>query len=196
MGQISPHNTEHKKVLGGGTLTDQDKPEKPRRHLKPVRESEGIPTQPESGTAGAINWSAMWMGLLISIGAIVFFAALGIGFNLSNSAGAKVLAPNTVWAGTSLILSMFIGGFVAVIRQSGLSLSRAFWHGLTLWGLTITAAVVLLLLGGSPVVSFLKADFLQQSKSAAGGIVALLSLLMLGAAISGALVGSLRLYRR
>lgn len=170
-------------------MTDQES-ERPKRHLKPVPEGKYMKARSEIGTTTFVNWSSAWAGFIVSVGTLVFLGALGIGLNVGSSAGPQALSTNTLWAGSGLVIAMFIGGYITSSKQPKLHYAQAARQGAVLWGLTLTGGIVLVGFGGNAMTGFLKAVFVPQSATTAGGIIASFTILMLGSAILGATMGA------
>ena len=85
---------------------------------------------------------------------------------------------------------MFIGGYITSSKQPKPHYAQAARQGAVLWGLTLTGGIVLAGFGGNAMTGFLKAVFVPQSATTAGGIIASVTILMLGSAILGATVGA------
>ena len=170
--------------------------ERPRRHLKPVRKGESIGREAGIGGAGAISWSTTWAALVVSVGLTVFLTTLGLEFNVGGLAGADVSFLGAFWIGATLTLALFAGGYFLSISRSSPTLTRAALHGLVLWGLFVSIAVLLAAVSNPVALRFARIKFSPQSLTAVDGITAIFILLMLGAAILGTIVGTYQFSRR
>lgn len=97
-----------------------------------------------------LNWSSIFAGLVAGLATYILLTLMGIATGLSaidlNRSGAgieNVSTWTTVWNGASMLLSAFVGGFVAA-RMSGLRRKLdGVMHGLVVWGATTLLFVVL-----------------------------------------------------
>ncbi len=170
--------------------------ERPRRHLKPVRKGESIGREAAIGGAGAINWSATWAALVVSVGITVFLTTLGLELDLGSRAAGNASFIDTFWIGATLTLSLFAGGYVLSASRPSPTLTRAALDGLVLWGLLISIAVLLAAVSNTVALRFARTKFSPQSLTAVDGIIAIFILLMLGAAILGTVAGTYQFSRR
>lgn len=107
-------------------------------------ESDALPRRP---MFSALRWGAIMAGVVVGVSVQLVLTLLGvatglsaIGLDASESTGA---AGPLLWAGISMLISAFIGGYVAA-RSSGLKRkSDGVLHGATAWGVTTLFFVVL-----------------------------------------------------
>jgi hypothetical protein len=101
---------------------------------------------------GGTDWSAIWAGLFTFVGIWSVFELLGLAIFPTANAGAKVGLG--IWSVILTAIAMFIAG--RLTRASG-RLSNSYdgaRHGMIMFGLSLTAAIVLMMSG-----SVLLADF-------------------------------------
>jgi hypothetical protein len=103
-------------------------------------------------SSGSTDWSAIWAGLFTFVGIWSVFEMLGVAIFPATSAGAKVGLG--VWSVVLTAIAMLIAG-----RQTGLSArlsggSDAARHGMIMFGLSLTAAIVLLMTGSVLLTDF------------------------------------------
>lgn len=89
-----------------------------------------------------ISWGSILAGVFVGLAVYMLLALLGVAAGLSavdpqaaDPAGSVPVATG-IWTGISLLISAFIGGYVAA-RMSGLSrLGDGLFHGFVSWGVT------------------------------------------------------------
>jgi len=97
----------------------------------------------------AMRWGSILAGVVVGISVQLVLTLLGIATGLSTvdinateTTSASATAP-LLWAGVSMLIAAFIGGYVAA-RSSGLKRkSDGLLHGATAWGVTTLLFVVL-----------------------------------------------------
>lgn len=96
-----------------------------------------------------ISWSAIFAGLAVGLAVQMLLTLLGVAAGLSavdpqsSEPVGRVPAAAGVWTGVSMLISAFMGGFVAA-RMSGLFFrSDGVFHGFVTWGVTTLAFVYL-----------------------------------------------------
>lgn len=90
-----------------------------------------------------ISWGAIFAGLVVGLATHMLLTLLGLAAGLTavepqaaQPVGAVPMATG-IWAGISMLISAFIGGYVAA-RMSGLSrLADGVFHGFVAWGVTM-----------------------------------------------------------
>ncbi len=86
----------------------------------------------------AIRWGAIWAGVAVGLSTQLLLALLGLASGLSMmnvTEGASPTGP-LLWAGLSMLISAFIGGYVAA-RMSGLKRKAdGILHGAVSWAVT------------------------------------------------------------
>jgi hypothetical protein len=112
-----------------------------------------------SFSSGSTHWSPIWAGLFTFVGIWSVFELLGLAIFPAANAGAKVGLG--IWSVILTAIAMFIAG-----RQTGSSArlsgrSDGVRHGMIMFGLSLTAAIVLMMSG-----SVLLADFPRINSSA------------------------------
>lgn len=89
-----------------------------------------------------ISWGAIFAGLVVGLATHMLLTLLGIAAGLTavepqaaEPVGSVPLGTG-IWAGISMLISAFVGGYVAA-RMSGLSrLADGIFHGFVAWGVT------------------------------------------------------------
>lgn len=176
-------------------MADGEK-ERPRRHLKPIREGESVGRQTGVAFNEAVNWSNIWAALVVTVGTIVFLAALGNGLNIGGSAAADASFLDTFWTGASLTLALFAGGYFLSAHRPSPTLAGAALQGLVLWGLFISISVTFAAVSSPRAIRFLEARLAPATAVQADGQSAVFILLILGAAILGTMAGTYQFSRR
>lgn len=95
-----------------------------------------------------VSWSALLAGAVVALTSYVALGTLGVAIGLSTAGGERVGGDSlalgaAIWAALSLLISLFIGGFVTSRSTVGERKDESMIYGLLLWG-TIFVAVVLL----------------------------------------------------
>jgi len=101
------------------------------------------------------DWGSIWLGVFVFTAIWSVFGALGVAI-FASSANPNVGAPiaamgigMSIWAIVLTIIAMYVAGFVTG-RLAGLS-SRydGLIHGMTMFGLSVVAVIVLVVLAGT-----------------------------------------------
>jgi len=104
----------------------------------------------------ALRWSAVLAGVVVGVALQMALTLLGVATGLSAidvgpAESASATGP-LLWAGVSMLISAFVGGYVAA-RASGLKRkSDGVLHGATAWGATTLLFVVLAASSGGGVL--------------------------------------------
>ncbi len=165
------------------------------RHLQPVREGESARFRMlRHAGAGPADWSALWAGLVVSIGVQLLFVLIGSAIGLGRVNTDANAQATIIWAGGSLLPAIFFGGYVTgLFNNRGISIANGVWHGVILWALMIVASLALSLIGGTDGATGFLGIVISVQSSAVGAGIALASLfLALGASVLGNIIGSLR----
>ncbi|MEW4569981.1 DUF2188 domain-containing protein [Tautonia sp. JC769] len=99
-----------------------------------------------------VSWSALMAGAVVALTVYVSLGTLGVAIGLS-TAGTDAVGGNTlaigaaIWAAISLLVALFMGGFVTSRSTVGERKDEAMIYGLLLWGTIFVAVVVLTGLG-------------------------------------------------
>ena len=123
-----------------------------------------ISTMPRSGLVptwvSRISWGSVFAGLFVAVALQLMLSAFGVwaGFGLAKLTSlAAVRSAATgiaVWIGISTLISLFVAGLVAARLSNSVSMRGGLWHGLTMWGVGVTAMTALSLLGFSGLLGF------------------------------------------
>ncbi len=168
------------------------------------------PTEPEFATEpfrmrDLSHWGPVWAGVIGGFAVLVLLTLLGLGIGLSTfdpTAGAAVGTPAFIWGAIILLLSYFVGGWLAGRTSSfrGTTWS-AFVLGSMVWALSVVLLVLTTSLGVAGVLGAVIPPFnliIAPGVSAAEAIAAAAStaiwsffvlLLAWGAAYAGAYFG-------
>jgi len=95
-----------------------------------------------------VSWSALLAGAVVALTVYVALGTLGVAIGLStagsdNVDGDSLALGAAIWAALSLLVALFIGGFVTSRSTVGERKDESMIYGLLLWG-TIFVAVVML----------------------------------------------------
>ncbi|HEX2530809.1 MAG TPA: hypothetical protein VHK70_04985 [Burkholderiaceae bacterium] len=130
----------------------------------------------------AIRWGAVFAGVAVGISIQLVLALLGIATGLSALDVAQGESPSAtgplVWAGISMLISAFIGGYVTA-RMSGLKRKAdGVLHGAVSWAVTtLLFAVLATSVTGSILSSVFNTMSPAMTSNAGGGESAVLSML-------------------
>jgi hypothetical protein len=98
-----------------------------------------------------VSWSSVFAGAVVALAVYVLLALFGtaLGFTIADrGATDRTLSIYAaIWALVSVLVSLFLGGFVASQCAVGQTRAEAAIHGVTLWGLVFTALLWLLASG-------------------------------------------------
>ncbi|MGB7481667.1 MAG: hypothetical protein WA924_15175 [Burkholderiaceae bacterium] len=127
-----------------------------------------------------LRWSAVLAGVVVGIALQMALTLLGVATGLSSidvgSAESASATGPLLWAGISMLISAFVGGYVAA-RSSGLKRkSDGVLHGATSWGVTTLLFVVLAASAGGSMLGGIfgsMSDALGQAggSTMAGGVL-------------------------
>lgn len=99
-----------------------------------------------------VGWGAIWAGFLSLLGVLTLLSIFGVALGLSTDAGGTAAA---IWAGITLLVASFIGGWIAGLTSSLKGGSTGVLHGGLVWAMTILAALVLTAFGVSGLLGTL-----------------------------------------
>lgn len=139
-----------------------------------ARPSESINYEMRRPTFPAIRWGAVLAGVTVGISVQLALTLLGIATGLSSNdigQGEGIGTGPLLWAGFSMLVAAFVGGYVAA-RMSGLKRKAdGVLHGAVSWAVTtILFAVLATSVGGSLVSGvFNNMSQLAQAGMAGGG---------------------------
>lgn len=124
----------------------------------------------------ALRWGAILAGVVVGIALQMALTLLGIATGLSSidvsSAESASATGPLLWAGISMLISAFVGGYVAA-RSSGLKRkSDGVLHGATSWGVTTLLFVVLAASAGGSMLGGIFGTMGDAISQSGGGAVA------------------------
>jgi hypothetical protein len=99
------------------------------------------------GVGSRVSWEAVFAGAMVALAAYVTLSlfALALGLSISDQMWGRNFAVNAVTiSGLILVLSLFLGGYIASACTAGEQPREAGMYGVLVWG----TVFVLLLLGG------------------------------------------------
>ncbi|MBI3911583.1 MAG: hypothetical protein HY320_11715, partial [Armatimonadetes bacterium] len=120
-----------------------------------------------------IRWGPVWAGVIVGLATYVVLLALGAGIALA--AGATVTGSGW-WAVVALLLSLFLGGYIAGMFTGAADTATSVTQGALVWAITLIALITLSALGAyagivaSPAVS--RFDFEQMANRQLGAAAA------------------------
>ncbi len=116
-----------------------------------------------------VSWGALMAGTVVAIVAYSLMTLLGtaLALNISDGATAKELATFAgVWSYVTLILAMFLGGYISTLYTVGEFRYEAFLYGVIVWGVASLVLIPLASLSvGSSVGTVLASHGLAKMSS-------------------------------
>jgi MFS family permease len=97
-----------------------------------------------------VSWSSVFAGAVVAMAVYFLLATFGaaLGFTLADRVSERSLGISAaIWSIVSVLVSLFIGGFVTAQCAVGQTHTEGVIHGLILWGLFFTALLWLLASG-------------------------------------------------
>lgn len=85
-----------------------------------------------------VSWGGIFGGVLVAVGLLLLLAALGVAVGItavhpSQTEAAKVGLGAAIWAGASLLVALFIGGYVSTRIGATFDGSTGFFAGFLVW---------------------------------------------------------------
>ena len=108
-------------------------------HERRTRERRRIAYPALFGEEGMrVSWGGIFGGVLVAVGLLLLLAALGVAVGISavdptQAQLSKVGAGAGIWAGVSLLVALFIGGFVSTRIGATHDASTGFFAGFLVW---------------------------------------------------------------
>jgi hypothetical protein len=123
----------------------QGRPEGERRYHERRRgwNAAILSTHGVSPVAGMrVSWGGIWGGVLVAVGVLILLSALGLAVGISaanpGETGAGTLgAAAGIWAGISLLIALFVGGWVATRVGAITDRTTGFFEGSLVWVLSL-----------------------------------------------------------
>lgn len=124
-----------------------------------------------------VSWGGILGGVLVALGVLVLLMALGVAVGISavdpaSTEATKVGAGAGIWAGVSLLLALFLGGFVSTRIGATYDSQTAFFAGFLVWVVSIVFVAYMAASGASSLTGgafklFASASGQQQEQAAA-----------------------------
>jgi hypothetical protein len=108
--------------------------------------AESIRTQDIMSVGTRVSWAAVLAGAAIAITVFVFMSILGValGLTISHDVDEENLALGAaVWSIVSLLVSLFLGGYVVSLSTAGETKGEALMYGVLLWATLFVVLTVL-----------------------------------------------------
>jgi hypothetical protein len=95
-----------------------------------------------------VSWGGILGGVLVALGVIVLLMALGVAVGITaldpaSTEAAKLGTGAGIWAGVSLLLALFMGGFVSTRIGATYDSQTAFFAGFLVWVVSIVMVAYL-----------------------------------------------------
>ena len=154
-----------------------------------------------AGDGMKVSWGGIFGGVLVAIGSLILLTTLGIAVGITavdNAEASKLGAGAGIWAGVSLLLSLFVGGMVATRIGATTDPTTSFFSGFLVWVVAvvlmaaITASGLSRLTGGAFELFAASPRLQEQVASAAAWTTFGALLVSLLAAVIGAAAGRRR----
>jgi len=89
-----------------------------------------------------VSWGGIWGGVLLAVGLLILLTALGVAVGVSAAQPGETEASTLgtgagIWAAVSLLLALFIGGFVATRIGAITDRATGFFEGALVWVVSI-----------------------------------------------------------
>lgn len=124
-----------------------------------------------------VSWGGIFGGVLVALGALVLLMALGVAVGISavdpaSAEASKVGAGAGIWAGISLLIALFLGGFVSTRIGATYDSQTAFFAGFLVWVVSVVLVAYMAASGASTLTGgafklFASAPGQQQQQAAA-----------------------------
>ena len=109
--------------------------------------SERVHLQDVASVGSRVSWGALMAGAVVSLTTYVALGTLGVAIGLSTAGsaveGGQLYFGAAIWAAISLLVSLFLGGFVTSRSTVGENKTEAMSYGLLVWGTLFVAVVAL-----------------------------------------------------
>lgn len=101
-----------------------------------------------------VSWGGILGGVLVALGVLVLLMALGVAVGITavdpgSTDAAKLGTGAGVWAGVSLLLALFLGGFVSTRIGATYDSQTAFFAGFLMWVVSIVLVAYMAASGAS-----------------------------------------------
>jgi hypothetical protein len=96
-----------------------------------------------------VSWGGIWGGVLVAMGLLALLSALGVavGFSAVEAGSAqdagKLMTGAGIWAGASLLLSLFLGGMVSTRIGAVYDRTTGFFEGALVWVMSLLLMIPL-----------------------------------------------------
>src|ERR671931_391484 len=105
-----------------------------------------------------VSWGGIFGGVLVAVGLLLLLAALGVAIGISavdptQTEMTKVGTGAGIWAGISLLVALFIGGFVSTRIGATHDASTGFFAGFLVWVVSLLLVAYLATSGVSSLAS-------------------------------------------
>jgi hypothetical protein len=97
-----------------------------------------------------VSWSAIFAGATVAVALYILLGSLGValGFTVAPRVSDNELKISAaLWAIASVLVSLFLGGYIATQCTAGENKTEAIVHGLTVWGVLFVALLWLTSVG-------------------------------------------------
>ena len=89
-----------------------------------------------------VSWGGIWGGVLTAVGLLLLLAALGMAVGITatdptQADGAKIGMAAGIWAGVSLLVSLFVGGMVSTRIGAIFDGTTGFFEGALVWVVSV-----------------------------------------------------------
>ncbi|QDV35266.1 DUF2188 domain-containing protein [Tautonia plasticadhaerens] len=115
-------------------------------------DEERVRLQDVASVGSRVSWGALIAGAVVALTVYVSLGTLGVAVGLSTADmnrvdGGTLAIGAAIWAALSLLIALFLGGFVTSRSTVGERKDESMIYGLLLWGTIFVAVVVLTGLG-------------------------------------------------
>ncbi|HEU4619973.1 MAG TPA: hypothetical protein VFV10_18190 [Gammaproteobacteria bacterium] len=119
----------------------QGRPEGERRYHE-RRRGWNASVIPAYGAGTRVSWGGIWGGVLVALGVLILLTALGlaVGVSAANPGQTEAETIGTaagIWGGISLLIALFLGGWVATRIGAITDRTTGFFEGSLVWVLSL-----------------------------------------------------------
>jgi hypothetical protein len=124
-----------------------------------------------------VSWGGILGGVLVAVGVLVLLMALGVAVGISavdpaSTDAAKVGTGAGIWAGVSLLIALFLGGFVSTRIGATYDRQTSFFSGFLVWVVSVVLVAYMAASGASSLTGsafnlFASASGQQKEQAAA-----------------------------
>jgi ABC-type transport system involved in multi-copper enzyme maturation permease subunit len=118
-----------------------------------------VETQDVVSVGSRVSWGAVFAGAFVALTMCIFFGVLGAALNVTTTANTNVRPEHIatgsgIWTIVTLLLSLFVGGFVTSRATVGERKSETLMYGVLVWAVLVAMMVGVGAVGASATYGF------------------------------------------